>query len=629
MRHLHDRQIRPFARLTLRRFGMLTSRPFGNIAPATPLPDGRGWGWVFVTVFVLSSCTGGRYDALLRQADSLITANPDSAWALLSAVDSADIARQSRSTQMRYQLLRAEAQNKAYVPFTTDSALRRVVRYYDRHGSANQQLKARYLLGCAYRDMHEAPLAIITWEEAVERADTLSHDCDYSTLYRVYGQMAEIYFRQYMPEKELYADQKQSDYALMAGDTINHIRALLQRNDAYLALGDTASIFKNTEYVRQLYLEHGLTQEAAQVYPSAIHIALDRGEYEKADSMMQIFENESGLFDENGDIVSSYERNYFEMGRYYLGIGKQDSAEFFFRKLLPYKPLQVDAYRGLLALYGCKQDIDSILRYAEAYEKALVEFLNQTKTDVIAQADGMYNFNRQVRIADVQRQKTDLFVLVITWLVSLMLLALLFALNYFRRKKKEKKELLDDYHAALNNIENAKRELALLRASLSKKEATRQLLIEKEEQVQQLEAILTNMEERIQKSDISMSNKDVEGSTLLKHLHDISEHHFDIDETGRRTLSKGRALSQKEWSDIVDYTQSYHPHFLLFLYQHKLSELKLKVCILTRLGLDNQSIATLLDVSMGSIYNTRTALARELFGLASARDLDKHLLDLR
>ena len=63
---------------------------------------------------------------------------------------------------MRYEVLLAEAMNKSYVSFTTDSVLKQVVRYYDRHGSPNEQLKAHYLLGCAYRDMGEAPAECFT-----------------------------------------------------------------------------------------------------------------------------------------------------------------------------------------------------------------------------------------------------------------------------------------------------------------------------------------------------------------------------------------------------------------------------------------------------------------------------------
>ena len=116
-----------------------------------------------------------------------MTAHPDSAYRLLDSIR--DEARTSwrRADRMRYELTLAEAMNKAYKDFTTDSALKQVVRYYDRRGSHNDQLKARYLLGCAYRDMDEAPAAINAWQEAVDCADTTSTDCDYNTLYRVYG----------------------------------------------------------------------------------------------------------------------------------------------------------------------------------------------------------------------------------------------------------------------------------------------------------------------------------------------------------------------------------------------------------------------------------------------------------
>jgi hypothetical protein len=200
-------------------------------------------------------------------------------------------------------------QNRNYEAFTTDSVLRRVVDYYDHPlrfwVSSNERLRAHYALGCAYRDLHEAPMALLSWEDAIACADTTSASCDFSTLFRVYGQMAEVYRRQYMPEKELEASQHYYKYALLSGDTLKYIRGLLLQNSAFLALKDTAAVYQNIEHVRSLYLERGLTQEAAQVYPSAIRVALDRGNFEKADSMMQIYEQESRLFDEKGNIVTN------------------------------------------------------------------------------------------------------------------------------------------------------------------------------------------------------------------------------------------------------------------------------------------------------------------------------------
>ncbi len=83
-------------------------------------------------VILVSGCTGRKqYRTLLARADSLMIVQPNSAHALLCSIDSADLQRQRKSVRMRYELLRAEAQNKLLTPFTTDSLLREVADYYN------------------------------------------------------------------------------------------------------------------------------------------------------------------------------------------------------------------------------------------------------------------------------------------------------------------------------------------------------------------------------------------------------------------------------------------------------------------------------------------------------------------
>ena len=64
-----------------------------------------------------------------------------------------------------------------------------VVDYYDHHGTANERMRAYYLLGCVDRDLGEAPQALECYHDAVDCADTTAQDCDYKLLSRVYGQM--------------------------------------------------------------------------------------------------------------------------------------------------------------------------------------------------------------------------------------------------------------------------------------------------------------------------------------------------------------------------------------------------------------------------------------------------------
>ena len=76
------------------------------------------------------------------------------------------------------------------------------------------------MLGCAYRDMGEAPAAIHYYTIATEKADTAHADsATYATLFRVYGQMAMIYEQQNMPEGELTALSDFCRYAQLARDT--------------------------------------------------------------------------------------------------------------------------------------------------------------------------------------------------------------------------------------------------------------------------------------------------------------------------------------------------------------------------------------------------------------------------
>ena len=516
-------------------------------------------------------------------------------------------------------------------------SLRRAVAYYDHPlrrlwTSPNDRLRAGYALGCVYRDLHEAPIAIITWEDAVAAADTTAADCDYATLYRVYGQMADIYFRQYMPDKELDARKKFDKYALMANDTLNYIRGQLLKNEAYLSLGDTAAVFENIKHVRLLYLERGLKQEAAQVYPSAIHIALDRGEYERADSMMQIFEKESGLFDEHGDIAPAREIYYYRKGSYFLGIHQLDSAEFQFRRLLKYEPNLIDAYRGLISLYLVKENKDSIRKYTTLYEDALAQYLDGTQIQAISQAEGMYNYSRQQRIAAVEKRRAD--ILKVTGIVLVFVFVASVEIIVRKNKKtrdQERRNLVQlraQYSDVIKKLAAVRKEISFLQRSTSKndnvidilKKEKEELALMYEEQIAHLKSVLSSYKES--QNGIEMK------ATILGHFHAIAKPHIEKDENGRSVRIGARKATDEEWLQLLEMTQICYPRFYAFLMEYSLSELKLHVCLLSRYGFENKDILTLADSSLRSVSNARLALAKTLFGLNSTKDLDSYLKDI-
>ena len=544
-----------------------------------PIPH---WGWIGAFfLLILSSCSGGQqYCALLDRADSLMSVQPDSAHALLCSIDSADLQRQRKSVRMRYELLRAEAQNKLYIPFRNDSVLREVADYYNRQGSPNDRLRSRYALGCAYRDLHEAPIALLTWEDAIAAADTTAADCDYATLFRVYGQMAEMYFRQYMPEKQLEAEQKFCDYALLAVDSLSYISGLLKKNDAYLALGDTIAVFKNIEHVRQLYLERGMMQEAAQAYPSAIHIALDRGEYERADSMMQIFENESGLFDSLGNIAPTYEIYYYHKGSYYLGTLQLVSAESQFRRLLNIPANQLNAYQGLLALFRVKSDLDSTLYYSTLYESALAKYLSETPNDAIVLAESMYDYSREQRIAEKRNKEATRRGRIILCLI------LLVGIGYWNlRRIAKKKEMAyqnttRSYLLAIQEIEKLNQEISFIKCHAI--EESKELLQGKEERIDQLEGLIERYKEKLGQTQPTNDNEALMRSDIVQLLRDISNiRSYKENGSSKINVINPRACENEEWQELIDAIKKYHYSFYyLITTEKRLPKLQFKVCVL-------------------------------------------------
>ena len=531
-----------------------------------------------------------------------------------------------RTAQMRAAVDSALVQNRNYVPFTSDSTLREVAAYFDHplHFwiTANDRLRAHYALGCVYRDLHDAPVALLTWEDAIAAADTTAADCDFATLFRVYGQMASIYFRQSMPEKHLEAQNKLCHYALLAGDTLNYIRGLLLRNDAFLALGDTAAIYSNIANVRQLYLQRGLKAEAAQVYPTAIQIAIDQQQFVRADSMMQVFEQESELLSEGGTIAQGYERYYYNKGMYYLGVGQPDSAELQFRKLLQCEPALTDAYRGLLSLYRQKSDADSVFKYARLYEDALARYLKRTHIQSVDLAKGMYDYSLQQQLAQRESHRANTFRFALVMLLAVMIIVGLQFMRYSHKKSAERRKQLAIYRKTLDDLDAARRETELLQQSLSKNDATRKLLKEKEDQIGQLEMIVKELQKQIGKSAETIHVQRLKETGIVKKFQAIAHPHPDMAAGGNR------CATETEWDRLTEAIRTYHPSLYLFIHKNNLSELKYKVCILSYLGFDNAEISTLTKASLNSISNARTSLARELFNLRSARELNRYLNEI-
>ena len=149
-----------------------------------------------ISIILFSSCSEDkRINAELDNIENILSINPDSALLLCKKLEERNLVF-SYAQKMRYELLHSEVQNKTYNIFTTDSILKDVVAYYDQNGTTLEKMRAYYMLGCAYHDMGEAPLAIDAYNTATPSEDENNSELEKRLVSSIYSQMASLYHQQ-------------------------------------------------------------------------------------------------------------------------------------------------------------------------------------------------------------------------------------------------------------------------------------------------------------------------------------------------------------------------------------------------------------------------------------------------
>ena len=535
---------------------------------------------------LLASCMGDKeMRALLDRAEVLMDSCPDSAYTILQSVSPSLL--KGSGEKVRYLLLLAEVSNKLYKPLPSDTVFQEVVDYYDDHGNANRRMKAYYLMGCIYRDRHEAPMALQWYLDAVEQADTLNADCDYLTMMKVYGQMADIYHSQLMPIEEIETYRQYSKCAEKAGDTYQAIRGIELQLNACSILGDTTMILTLTDSVHELYLQQNMPKAAASVYPSAIYIYLAQHDFSKAKQLMDIFEQKSGLFDVEGNISKGREHYYCAKGAYYKGIHELDSAEYYYRKLLIYN-YDYNAYKGLIQLFELRHQPDSIIKYNPYFETAHNAQINHLRFESTQQVQSMYNYSRNQKIAyekEIESKNKQIIIIVLCFLTILTS----YIISYLYRKRK---------HLYLKAIKLISREKNAKWKVINQAERQAMQLSQKRETISSLETKNKELRNQLHPRNCLLAE------TMLLDSKEIKAVSKYVTESGIPT--------GEEWKNLERAFMKYMPNYYALLNTHRLDHIEKRVCYLTFMGIKPKYISLFLKISPTYLSNIRKGIKEKL-----------------
>lgn len=573
----------------------------------------------FLILFsMLLSCTGNRaYDQQLSKADSIMDIADDSAQIAIKMLDALkpEWSKFTKAQRMRYDLLYHKAMNKAYIDFTSDSTMLAVVDYYEHHGTANDKMLAYYILGCVYRDMHEAPMALEYYNKATEQADTAAQDCDYATLCRVYSQMGVLFSKQYLPYQELFSFEKATHYAYKAHDTLNAIRYYYNKTGAYTYLdNEDSAIIVNTR-AAELFRKHGYDRAADIAFGCNYVYYLKRNNIDKAKKAFEAYNRANFVGNQNYE--DSYAFLLYEKGLFFLQTNQLDSAYCKLNESLKFsKSFSNKAIiTKTLAQYYLKSN-NPIL--AAKYAMKSTEYndsdLVRVRKTQLHQLQAMYDYSRNKRLAMVAEQKSEKRIMVIY--VVILCSIILFCLSIFiyklqMNKKNHRISLIQQlYNDSLLKLQSNQRELQRVK-DLNELEVIQQ----KEEVIMNLKNTIKDIREKFSGSLLTDTDIILQNSAIFRKIQFI-------------TLHPKEKLSNEDWIELSDFIEQLIPSFPQML-KNRLTEKEYHICLLIRLHISPSSISNLVGLSNSGVSLSRKRMLEKVCGKdGTAKDFDKFILSL-
>ena len=578
-----------------------------------------------ILAFILFSCTDQHADSIITKAEQLLNTKPDSALAVLDDI------RESkedwpRSQQMRYELVYAQAQNKAFVNFTTDSIVLSLVDYYGRHGNANEQMMANYMAGCAYRDLEDALSALKYLNLAVDAVDESDEDCDLSTLMRVYSQMGGLYQRVAAFESERIADSHAERLAWQICDTLSALRLMRLRASTLYDAHQPLQSLMILDSIIQFCNKHGLPEQTKIIYPMRIKYHIETNNALSADSLLREYEQKMNIQPLTPDEKIIDITHFYRKGLYYNLIEQPDSAIMMFQKLIRLinirslytvgkYDLREGAFKGLSEAYSYKHQADSVIKYANLYCQWNDSSIRARASEHLLRFQSLYNYTKiQEQALNAEQKASRLRVIIILLVFFATTIVIVAWSIYQKRLKKERQKQIatnKEYQLLMHELERAAEELLLVKTDSERFQR------EKESEIQKLQTALAMYQDNEQSVEQWSDERAIFACDIAKRLHSLSSH--------------AQKATPNELNCLLVTAQNAFPKFYANITDASkgLSHTEIIISILIRFRFIPSEISLLLGLSSQRITNLKSSVNQKLFGTQGAKTLDSHLMSLK
>ena len=556
-------------------------------------------------LFALSGCAGDAHDSRFDDIERRIDADPATVLRYIDSLN-ADIGWKegmNAAERARFDLLRVKSADKAYVRHESDSLIRTVLGYYEKHTGSEQYPEALYYGGRVYSDLGDSPTALRYFQQAIMVLET-DEMANNKLLTKVLSQTARL-----LNSRRLYKD------AISYIDKAIEIETQEQ---------DSTGLMYDIEFAGAIRMHAGYYDEAGRLFRKSMAMAVCRDTSFAIQNKMQLAaikyykkENDSAL----ALIRELPKIKDLELRRtiltyasdIYLRAGIMDTAFIYAKELLssPKANERKHGYQVILdprlAAYIPE---DSSRSYLNAYRGIVEDNWDQSENKEINIQNSQFNYKfqeRRCKAAEENVHDTNVWLAVSCFFVFVLILLLVWLRI---RNIRQRSELI-----------KAKRDIDILRKSLSDiNQAVGYVsdYAQDIEESQKLETakITTNRVLRVELRD-KLYALSLASTTAYRVPSEILE-----SEAYKKICSylvKEHKISDTDdvWDELKNTVIEHNEKFLYhlnLLMGEEVRETHLRVCLLIKCGMTPKQMGILLGRSSGAISSRREQLCIRIFG---------------
>lgn len=185
--------------------------------------------------------------ASLSEATAIIEENHEQAYIILKDLD---VSRMNNKERAMYSMLMSMALDKKYIDITNDSLIAPAVKYYKRHGNADEKLKTSFYYARVLENSGDIDAAL---EQIVEGEKYVRKAKDNLFIGRYYLKKSILYSYGFQWEKALQSALMSQQYSSMSRDYRLCASAMLSASSDYYILHETDSAMACLSYVRSIW----------------------------------------------------------------------------------------------------------------------------------------------------------------------------------------------------------------------------------------------------------------------------------------------------------------------------------------------------------------------------------------